>query len=160
MPYIFTVVKGYTQNHDFQKDLIQEIFAKVFLNIRQYDPTKGPFKPWIRKVAVNQCLMFLRSKVNRLEFEDVDQLKPSQEPAFGMDLSHLDPQLAEQLLAKMPEGYRQVFSMVILDGFSHKEVGEQLGISPDTSRSQLARSKKWLRSYVRNNQKLGVLWMS
>ena len=154
LPYVFTVVKGYTDNPDFKKDLVQEIFAKVFLNIRSYDPKKGAFKPWLRRVAVNQCLMFIRDKLKQFEFEDLENLTASNVLHEQIDLRHLDPDLSEQLLEKMPLGYRRVFSMVVLEGYSHDEVGQVLSISPETSRSQLSRSKEWLRQYFLNHKTL------
>ncbi|MEO1263296.1 MAG: RNA polymerase sigma factor [Bacteroidota bacterium] len=154
LPYVFTVVKGYTDNPDFKKDLVQEIFAKVFLNIRSYDSKKGAFKPWLRRIAVNQCLMFIRDKLKQFEFEDLENVTSNEVLHEQMDLDHLDPDLSEQLLEKMPQGYRKVFSLVILEGYSHDEVGQKLSISPETSRSQLSRSKQWLRQYFSNNKTL------
>ena len=154
IPYVFSVVKGYTKNPDFQKDLVQEIFAKVFLNIKLFDAKKGEFKPWLRRVAVNQCLMFIRDKRKQFEFDDLEDVSTTENLSEQMDISHLDPNLSQQVLAKMPQGYRRVFSLVVLEGYSHDEVGQELGISPETSRSQLSRSKAWLRQYFSNNKTL------
>ncbi len=154
LPYVFTVVKGYTDNPDFKKDLMQEIFAKVFLNIKSYDPSKGEFKPWLRRIAVNQCLMFIRDKLKKFEFDDLENANLAERLHEQTDVSHLDPDLSEQVLSKMPSGYRQVFSLVVLEGYSHDEAGRELGISAETSRSQLSRSKAWLRKYFLNNKTL------
>ena len=154
LPYVFTIVKGYTDNPDFRKDLVQEIFAKVFLNIRNYDAQKGKFKHWLRRIAVNQCLMFIRDKLKRFEYDDLENTAVVHELQAHMDVSHLDPNISEQVLAVMPQGYRKVFSLVVMEGYSHDEVGQQLGISAETSRSQLSRSKQWLRQYFLNNKTL------
>lgn len=154
LPYVFTIVKGYVDNHGYQKDLVQEVFAKIFLKIKMYDEQKGAFKFWLRRVAVNQCLMFIRDKQKQFEYDDIEDITFSDDLQTEMDVSHLDPSLSEQVISKMPEGYRKVFSLVIMEGYSHDEVGLQLGISPETSRSQLSRSKKWLRQYILNNKTL------
>lgn len=154
LPYVFTIVKGYTDNPDSRKDLVQEIFAKLFLNIQKFDAQKGEFKFWLRKIAVNQCLMFLRDKKKHMEMEDLEIAISDPSLKENMSLSHLDPDLSERVLSKMPNGYRKVFSLVIFEGYSHDEVGQKLGISAETSRSQLARSKKWLRQHFSNNKTL------
>lgn len=145
LPYVLAIVKDYTDNPDFRKDLLQEIFAQVFLHIRQYDPGKGGFKPWLRQIAVNRCRMFLRDEKKHFLFEDLDQAAPVQNHQDRMDLPEIGPDRTAQLLRNMPAGYRQVFSLVVLEGYSHDEAGRRLGISAETSRSQLARSKQWLR---------------
>lgn len=154
LPYVFTIVKGYTENPDSRKDLIQEVFAKVFLNIQAFDAKKGEFKFWLRKIAVNQCLMFLRDKKKHFELEDLEVVPAKHSPKETMNLRHLDPDFSERVLSKMPQGYRQVFALVVFRGYSHDEVGQELGISAETSRSQLARSKKWLRQYFSNHKTL------
>jgi RNA polymerase sigma-70 factor (ECF subfamily) len=153
LPYVFTIVKDYTENPDNRKDLVQEIFAKLFLNIQSFDPMRGEFKFWLRKIAVNQCLMFIRDKKQHYEFEDLDNLPKSNELQEDMDLSHLEPSKTEKILNLMPQGYRQVFSLVALEGYSHLEVSQELGISAETSRSQYLRARQWLQQhYFTNNQ--------
>jgi len=154
LPYVYSIVSGYTKNTDFRQDLIQEIFAKIFLNISTYDLQKGEFKFWLRKIAVNQCLMFIRDKKRLYDFEDLDDNPSTMDISENMDLSHLDPKISERLPQFMPDGYRQVFAMVIFENYTHQEVSQMLGITPETSRSQLTRSKQWLRDYYTNNKNL------
>lgn len=153
LPYVYTVVSDYTSNSDFKKDLIQEIFAKIFMKLNTYDSSKGEFKPWLRRVAVNQCLMFLRDKLKHFKYDDLEGMYEGMtEPTKDNFIELYENKSPVQLLLnKMPNGYRIVFSLVELEGYSHKEVGAQLGISADASRSQLAKAKKWLRTYFKNN---------
>ncbi len=153
LPYVFTIVKEYSENQDNRKDLVQEIFAKLFLNIQSFDPARGEFKFWLRKITVNQCLMFVRDKKQKFEFEDLEGASAMNGLQEDMDLSHLDPAMTEKVMNHMPQGYRQVFSLVVFEGFSHNEVGQELGISAETSRSQYLRAKQWLlQHYFTNNQ--------
>jgi RNA polymerase sigma-70 factor (ECF subfamily) len=154
LPYVFTIVKGYTENPDSRKDLVQEIFAKVFLHIGKYDQKKGEFKFWLRRIAVNQCLMFIRDKKKHFAMEELENISPKHTLKEEMSLGHLDPDLSEQVLSKMPQGYQKVFSLVVLKGYSHAEASQELGITAETSRSQLARSKQWLRQYISNHKTL------
>jgi len=144
VPYVYKVVEGYIDDRDFRRDLIQEVFARVFLKIGQFDVERGEFRFWLRRVTVNECLMYIRSKKSGLDSEPVDMTSTQKHPSITLDMSHLDPDRSRVILKQMPEGYRQVFSLVVLNGYSHQEAGLQLGISAETSRSQLSRAKKWL----------------
>jgi len=98
--------------------------------------------------------MFLRDKKKELKVKDLESAISNPNLKEDMSLSHLDPDLSERVLSQMPNGYRKVFSLVIFKGYSHDEVSQKLGISAETSRSQLARSKKWLRQHFSNNKTL------
>jgi RNA polymerase sigma-70 factor (ECF subfamily) len=154
LPYVLAIVKDYAADPGYRKDLVQEIFAKVFLNLKDYDPAKGEFKAWLRKVAVNQCLMFHRDPKKKQVFEDLETAVVDRHLREEVSFKHLDPGASELVLSKMPEGYRKVFSLVVLEGYSHDEAGLALGISAETSRSQLTRSKQWLRQFFSNHKTL------
>lgn len=154
LPYVYTIVKGYIENQDIRKDLLQEIFARIFLHLSDYRPEKGEFRFWIRRIAVNQCLMFLRDKQKLYEFDDLTDMDPSLEGQDHIDLQHLDPDVSEVIIGHMPPGYRKIFSLVVMKGYSHEEVSMELGITTETSRSQLTRSKQWLRKFLLTNKTL------
>ena len=151
--YVYAIVRRYVTNESEHKDVIQEIFARVFLSIKNFDSSKGDFKFWLRKIAVNQCLQHYRQgKSPRLvvPIENAGSLE-SKEEHFLHQLSKAE---IEHYLGQMPAGYKQVFMLVIIDEYSHKEVGALLGISPEASRSQLSRAKSWLRKrIIQNKQK-------
>jgi len=144
IPYVYRTIEGYIRDSHFRKDLIQDVFAKVFLKIQQFDEDKGEFKYWLRRITVNECLMHIRSKKTKPDTNSVDITSTNEHPQTSMDLRHLDPDISQEIIERMPEGYQQVFSLVILNGYSHKEASMQLNIAPETSRSQLSRAKKWL----------------
>ena len=146
IPYVFTLVQRHISNGSDLQDVIQEIFARVFLNIERFDSKKGEFKFWIRKISVNQCYQHYRKeKTNNLHLE-LDNTLDIKDDELNLD--NLSKDEIEKLLANMPDGYRRVFLLVIIDEYSHKEVGELLEITPDSSRSQLSRAKKWLRKHT------------
>ena len=153
IPYVYTLVREHIYQEDFRKDIIQEIFAQVFLNIGKFDPEKGEFRPWLRRLAINQCLMFLRDRKADFDYETLENY---QELIDAPDLFHskdgLDPNKIKALVKEMPEGYGKVFQLVVLEGYTHEEVGEIMEISPKSSRSQLTRARKWLRNYMKENK--------
>lgn len=144
LPYVYTVVKDYIKDADLRKDIVQDVFAKVFLKLDSFDDGKGSFKFWLRKITVNECRMFLRDKQRAFDYEEIENIPPEKQGQEEINLTHLDPDRLEQCLARMPKGYRRIVRLVLLEGYSHEEAARRLGISAATSRSQLTRAKRWL----------------
>ncbi|MEL6274400.1 MAG: sigma-70 family RNA polymerase sigma factor [Bacteroidota bacterium] len=154
--YVYAITKRYVSNTSDHPDVIQEIFARVFLSIDTFDPSKGEFKAWLRKLAINQCMQhYRRGKSPRVHvsLEVVSHFSADSEEQF----SQLTKEEIMAYLQKMPEGYRQIFLLVVMDGYSHKEAAELLSITPETSRSQLSRAKKWLKAHISPTNKLKIL---
>lgn len=154
--YVYSIAKRYVSNESDHPDVIQEIFARVFLSIGTFDPAKGSFKTWLRRLAINQCLQHYRQGKSprvHMSLEVVSQLSYDTEE----QLSRLTKEEIAAYLQKMPEGYRQIFMLVIIDDYSHKEVAEMLAISTETSRSQLSRAKKWLKARISTTNKQRLL---
>lgn len=142
--YVYSIVRRYVSNESDHQDVIQDIFARVFLRIDSYDEHKGEFKFWLRRLTINQCI---RHYHTHKALPDIAPLETAAQ--IRSDLIEKTSTLSEEeirlFLAGMPEGYKQVFMMVVIDEYSHKEVGALLKISSETSRSQLHRAKKWIR---------------
>jgi len=145
--YVFSVVRRYISNTNDHPDVIQEIFARLFLSIDTFDEKKGEFKFWLRRLTINQCMEYHRKHKKSKFFVSMDQISEV-EGDDGEGITELAREDIKAIIEQMPEGYKQVFLLVIIDDFSHKEVGKMLDISPETSRSQLSRAKKWLRQHV------------
>ncbi len=145
--YVYSIVKRYVTNNSDHPDVIQEIYARVFLSVNTYDPAKGDFKSWLRRVTINQCAMHYRQgKSPRLvvSLDGVNEVDESVE----RKLNQLSTQEVESIITDMPDGYKQVLMLVVMDEYTHKEVAELLDITAETSRSQLSRAKGWLRKHV------------
>lgn len=142
LPYVYTVCRKYFIPTAYQKDMIQDIFSEVFMKLDHFNPQKGSLKTWVRHLAVHRIIDFKRKngKMQILEFT-VD-CQNSEDPEIWKKL-YLEDFL--KLTAAMPEGYRTVFLLTQSEGYSHEEAGKLLGISTQTSRSQLSRAKSWLR---------------
>lgn len=154
--YVYSIVQRYVKNESDHQDVIQEIFARVFLNIESFDPAKGEFKFWLRRLAINQCLQLYRQGKSPKQLVPIDAANEI-ESGEQHSLNELTKTEIKNYLSQMPDGYRQIFMLVIIDEYSHKEVGKLLNISAETSRSQLFRAKKWLQKKIKKINKQNIL---
>lgn len=146
-PYIYTIVKSYIYDHELRKDAMQEVFAHIFNSIESYDLKKGSFKSWIGSIAVYQSIAVLKSvkKLNvMVPLEDIAMEFQIEE----VKVDQLSKEDLELLLKKMPDGYRTVFLLSVIDGYSHQEIAQLLQIDVGTSRSQLSRAIKWINKNI------------
>lgn len=138
----------YTKSIDDAEDVLQDGFVKVFLNIHQFK-LEGELGAWIRRIMVNTALNFLKSnKRYRGEMVFTDNLLhpvTNDNPAILLDAKEL-----AELIRQLPQGYQAVFNMHAVEGYSHVEIGEMLGISDGTSRSQYSRARSLLISWIEN----------
>lgn len=127
------------------EDVLVTAFTKVFERIDQYKG-EGSFEGWIRRIMVNESLTYLRRNKNMYLETDIEEA--DRQP----DLARLEPTLEAEdlmkLINELPSGYRMVFNMYAIDGYSHKEIAEYLGISENTSKSQLSRARATLQRHL------------
>ena len=116
-------------------------FTKVFNKIDQFKGD-GSFEGWIRRIMVNESLIYLRK--NKSMYLEVDICEAEREPNFQGLENSLEAQDLLKMIQELPVGYRTVFNLYAIEGYSHKEIGEQLGINVNTSKSQLSRARKLL----------------
>ncbi len=147
-PKMFGVCMRYCKNREDAEDVLVEGFFKVLTNIHQYSGA-GSFEGWIRRIMVNESLMFLRKRHNFKLTVEVSNIE------IKTNVSIEDELMAADILAlldKLPTGYRTIFNLYVLEGFKHREIAEKLGISINTSKSQLILAKKRLRSLLEASQ--------
>jgi len=137
-PRFLAVCMRYLPRRDEAEDALTEAFLKIFEKIDTYNQ-QGSFEGWMRRVLVNECLMVLRKKKRLPYFESPDDAVIPVSAKGMSDLIHAD---LLNLLNYLPDGYRTVFSLYVLDGFKHREIAEILGISINTSKSQLILARK------------------
>lgn len=143
---MYAVCLRYANNSDDAQDLLQEGFIKVYKNLHRFR-AEGSFEGWVRRVFINSSIEHYRKKQAKLTTVS-DKEENTIEDS---DISALDS-LAERdiinLIQDLSPGYRTVFNLYVIEGYSHKEIGELLGISEGTSKSQLARAKSILQKKV------------
>ena len=119
------------------------VFFKVFSQIETYAGA-GSFEGWVRRIMVNESLMALR-KTQKLVFPGDEANIPEQVDSFSIE-AELSAREILELLDQLPNGYRTVFNLFTVDGFSHEEIAESLGISIGASKSNLARARQHLKN--------------
>lgn len=117
--------------------------VKVFKKLEQYHG-EGSFEGWIRRIMVNESLMYIRKNKNMSLEVEVE--KADYEPDYRSLESHLQASDLLALIAELPVGYRTVFNLYAIEGYSHQEIGDMLGINENTSKSQLSRARKYLQN--------------
>tara|TARA_Y100000310_G_C20702583_1_gene831307 strand:+ start:113 stop:709 length:597 start_codon:yes stop_codon:yes gene_type:complete len=115
--------------------------VKVFEKLDQYSG-EGSLEGWVRRVMVNESLMYIRKNKNMSLEVDVEQAEF--EPNYQTLENTLEAQDLMNLIAELPVGYRTVFNLYAIEGYNHKEIAETLGINENTSKSQLSRARKFL----------------
>lgn len=143
---MYAVCLRYANNAEDAQDLLQDGFVKVFRNLHRFR-AEGSFEGWIRRVFINSSIEHFRKKSLQLS-----KVSEKEEETIGdTDTSALD-NLAEKdivkLIQELSPGYRTVFNLYVVEGYSHREIGEKLGISEGTSKSQLARARSILQKKV------------
>ncbi len=133
----------YAGNATEAEDLLQEGFIRVFSDLPQFRG-EGALGGWIRQVVLRTALQYLRRRVRQAVWVPEDQIPDGAAEAFFPE-QEWDVRHIVQLLQQLPEGYRTVFNLYVIEGFSHKEIADTLGISESTSKTQLFKAKAQLR---------------
>ncbi len=141
----------YAQDYQAAEDILQEGFIKAFRHIERFR-FEGSFEGWLRKIMVNTAIEVHRRKNLLYPIVDVDNNDVELFDENALEKLAADDLL--QMIASLSPGYRTVFSLYAIEGFSHKEIAEQLNISEGTSKSQLARARYILIEMV--EQRTGI----
>jgi len=147
---LFGIALRYAHEQEEAKDILQDGFVKVFQNLSKYKGT-GAFEGWLRRIIVNTAIEHYRKKNNTYEIQDTHE-----ESVTDRDISALEKMAAADILKMvkaLPNGYRTVFNLFAIEGYSHKEIAEMLNISEGTSKSQYARAKGLLQEKIKNHEK-------
>lgn len=146
--YLAGVCLRYVPDDDKRKDVMQECLVKVFTQIHQFKYRgKGSLKAWMARIAVNESLNLLRKEKTQLA--EIQEEKMPDLPDEEPETDDLTAEEIAQLLAQLPEGYRTVINLYAVEGKSHKEIAQLLGIKPDSSASQLHRARNLLAKMVK-----------
>lgn len=146
---LFGVCLRYAGSREEAEDLLQESFLRIYTDLYQYQPT-GELGAWCRKVAVNVALQHLRKKKRLFPVVDLEQVPDLYEEEIDL-FSENRAKALLHLVQKLPDGYRLVFNLHVMEGLTHPEIAEYLEISVNTSKSQLSRSKTLLRKMLEQN---------
>jgi len=142
---MYNICYRMTNDADDAQDVLQEAFISAFNNLASYKGTAS-FGAWIKRIVVNKAINFIRSK--KMNLVPIDEVEPASEIEINDESLYLDVQRIKSAVAKLPDGYRIVFSLYLLEGYDHKEIAGILGITESTSKSQYNRAKGKLRELL------------
>ena len=142
---MYNICLRMVKNEMDAEDLLQNSFVDVFTHLNSFR-FQSSIGAWIKRIVINNCINFLKKR--KLHFETLDErinpvieTNPEQEPLLSVEAIN-------QAVIKLPDGYRVVFTLYLLEGYDHKEIASILNISEATSKSQYSRAKQKLRAYL------------
>ena len=141
-PRMFSVCRRYVSNKTDAEEVLIAGFVLVFSKINQFRD-EGSFEGWMRRIMVNESLAFLRKKRSLFLYSELGGAEDESDPVLP-DAALLMEELLD-IVASLPDGYRTVFNLYAIEGYSHKEISGLLGIDENTSKSQLSRARQLLR---------------
>jgi len=148
------VCHRYARTPSDAEDILQDAFIKVFDKMDQFK-FEGSFEGWIRKIVVNTALKKYTVMRYDREVNGIDNLQKenAEDPSAYNHLSQKD---LLKLINSLPDGYRMIFNLHVIEGYPHEEIAEMLGIQPGTSRSQLVKARNMLQKQIIELQKVAV----
>ena len=146
-PRMFPLCIRYVGDREQAEDVLQDGFVTLFTHLDSYKGD-GSFEGWARKIFVTTALMELRRKDALKMSEDLEMVR-GMKTEVTTQLQSIGYKDLMRVITQLPPGFRTVFNMYTIEGYSHKEIGEILGISETTSRTQLSRARTWLQNKLK-----------
>ena len=143
---MFSICLRYMNTHDEAQDVLQDGFIKVYHKISTFS-FAGSFEGWMKRIFVHTCIEFIRKQKQHEEggeLTEMDNITVSE-----MTVSSMDADKLIELIKELPKGYRTVFNMYVIDGYSHKQISDALQISESTSKTQLFKARKQLQIWLK-----------
>ncbi len=148
---MFAVCLRYAKNREAAEDILQDGFVKVFTNIEKFRGD-GSFEGWVRRIIVNTAVEYYRKSAKMypvVNVDDVNKDLPWQDTGDNLELEDV-----MNMINNLSTGYRTIFNLYVVEGYSHKEIADMLQINEGTSKSQLARARYLLMEMVKNSEKV------
>ena len=145
-PRFFPVCIRYVGDRTVAEDVLQEGFVALFAKLETYSGS-GSFDGWARRIFINASLMYLRKNDALKDSQDITEIRKMSSDGENA-LERIGYKELMGLITTMPVGFRTVFNLYVLEGFSHKEIADMLGITESTSRTQLSRGRIWLQDRI------------
>ncbi len=144
-PTLFGICRRYLKQTADAEDVFLNGMFKIFDNINKFKGD-GSFEGWMKRIMVNESLMHIRKHKKLNLVVEWTQIDKAADPVVYSDLAEEE---LKKLILDLPDGYRTIFNLYVLEGYKHKEIAEELGISINTSKSQLILARKKLREFIK-----------
>lgn len=152
-PYLLTTCRRYSPPNWEAEDILQEAFIKIFHNLQRIDFGKGTPRAYMNRICINVALS---KKLKFKRTADLEELKWSKEETTKIEpevYSNLGAEEIMKMVAQLPRTYADVFNLYVIEGYSHREIGEMLSIGESSSRAYLTRARQSLRKMLKNNER-------
>lgn len=146
---LLSVSLRYCRSREDAEDVLMEAYVKIFDKMNEFRG-QSALETWMRRIVVN-------TSINKLRATKITDTIDSESHEYGysdVGFDHMNAKELMNLLDRLPVGYRTVFNLFAIEGYSHKEISDEMGIDEGTSRSQLAKAKKALQDMITNNEKV------
>ena len=145
---MMAICTRYAKTRFEAEDVFHEAFVKVFQHIKTYQ--EGSFEGWMKRIFVNSSINNFRKNQKHYNHEQHSEETETSNSSEDMILSDISTKELLAVIDQLPEGYRMVFNLYVLEGYTHKEIGEMLNIAEGTSKSQFAKAKVFLKKMLSN----------
>lgn len=148
--YLSALCSRYITEDEDIKDVLQESFIKIFTSLDSFKYRgEGALKAWMAKITLNETLKFVRNN-SRLPIDSIDAKDTNIADGDSMETEDIPTDVLHQFIRELPDGYRTVFNLYVIDDKSHKEIAQLLGIKENTSASQLHKAKSMLAQKIKH----------
>ena len=148
--YLSALCSRYITEDEDIKDVLQESFIKIFTSLDSFEYRgEGSLKAWMAKIALNETLKFVRNN-SRLPIDSIDDKDTNIADGDSMETEDIPTDVLHKFIRELPDGYRTVFNLYVIDDKSHKEIAQLLGIKENTSASQLHKAKSMLAQKIKH----------
>lgn len=157
-PYMLGISRRYIDSIDEAKDVVQLGFIKIFENLHKFDK-RSKLKTWMTRIVINTAIDKLKvsKKIQFVSSDNMNEYENYSEDDDYEEESGLTKEILLEMIDNLPTGYKMVFNMYAIDGLTHKEISEKLGISEGTSKSQLLRARKFLKNQISDYRNQNVI---
>ncbi len=143
--YVKSISLRYSSDDQVAEEILNDSFLKAFNNLHKYDENQ-PFKAWLRTIVVNTAIDYYRKSIKQPVYQDYDQVQVAD---ISEDIiSHMAAKEILAMVRQLTPAYRMVFTLYVIDGYSHREIAEILGIREGTSKSNLQDARRKLQSMI------------
>lgn len=153
---LYLIAMRYLSDHHDTEDVIIQSYTRIFKSLKNFSYTgQGSLGRWIRTILINESIRILKKR-SLIQFnEDIKHLEIQNSDANG--LQQMQASDITQMIEKLPTGYRTVFNLFVVEGYSHKEIAIMLGISDNTSKSQLKKARTHLMKTINEERAYGTV---
>ena len=152
-PKMLSVCRRYARHSMEAEDLLQDAFIRIFDKLGSFRGD-GSLEGWVRRIVVHACIRNYRKSSFKKEQFGLEHLP--EEPVEAEAISNMSANEMLALIKELPDGYRMAFNLFAIEGYGHAEIAEMMGCGESTSRSQLAKARRWLQARIIEMEKVAL----